>query len=134
MRDRLRNSRGLKGTETGQRFLEGSRRYGTCDAAERPEPATWCLVKPRMSASGRPWLLSMGSDTVSVGPEIPFQTLHADTRGVGGRRPAAPALNDFPNSPDGAPANALDLLRASRSLIVPARKRPDVTILIPISS
>jgi len=52
MRDRLRNSRGLKRTETGQRFLEGFETVRHLRVAGQPEPATWSGASPPRARSG----------------------------------------------------------------------------------
>src|ERR687883_2059227 len=51
-RDRLRNSRGLKRTATGQRFLEGFEAVRHLRRGGDLEPATWCQAKPRTPVFG----------------------------------------------------------------------------------
>jgi hypothetical protein len=51
-RDRPRNSRGLKRTATGQRFLEGFEAVRHLRRGGDLEPATWCQAKPRTPVFG----------------------------------------------------------------------------------
>jgi hypothetical protein len=97
-RDRLRNSRGLKHTGTGQRFLETSKRYAICAGEVRLAPVTWCVAQQSMCAFGRWWLPSIHSATACAGnPDATGSRQHAEVVNLDGACTAA-ALHDFPNS------------------------------------
>jgi hypothetical protein len=100
-RDRPWDSRGLKRTETGERFLEGFEAVRHVRVAGHLEPATWCLAERPMSASGRPLRSSIDWDTACVdGPERLHHPHSARNYFQPDFRPHPlyPALHDFPNS------------------------------------
>jgi hypothetical protein len=66
MRDRLRNSRGLKGTGTGNAFWKASKRYATNGGADGRVPGTWCVARHPIRVSGGYWRRSTPSGMVCV--------------------------------------------------------------------
>ena len=99
MRDRLRNSRGLKRTATGQRFLEGFEAVRRLRRGGSPGAGHLVRGQPATCAFGRSWRRSTPSVMVCVGSTDRIHKLGKLTLRDGPLGPLPQsALNKFPNS------------------------------------